>query len=91
MEILKPRYNATEFAQRGRVLYQEKIKSKVIDKDIGKFVAIDIETGDYEIDHDDYKATQRLLERQPEAQIWLVRVGERTTYRIGGYHSRNRT
>lgn len=91
MEVLKPRYNAMEFAKRGQSLYQEKVKSRMTDKDIGKFVAIDIETGAYEIDLDDYKATQRLLEHQPTAQIWLVRVGERTTYRIGGYHSRTRS
>ena len=91
MEALKPRHSATEFAERGRSLYQEKVKPHMTDSDEGKFVAIDIESGAYEIDSDDYRATERLLQWQPTAQIWLVRVGDRTTYRIGGYQSRKRS
>ena len=53
-------------------------------KDENKFVAIDIETGAYEIDRDDYTATEHLLRRYPAAQIWLLRVGHHTAYRIGG-------
>ena len=84
MEALKPRYSATEFAQRGQTLYEQKVRPVLTDADEGKFVAIDIETGAYEVDPDDYLATERLLRRQPNAQIWLCRVGDRTTYRIGG-------
>ena len=91
MEVLKPRYSATEFAERGRALYQERVKPQVANGDDGKFAAIDIETGAYEVDSDDYMATERLLQRQPTAQIWLVRVGDRTTYRMGGYQSRKRS
>ena len=53
-------------------------------KDESKFTAIDIETGAYEIDRDNYTATERLLSRHPTAQIWLIRIGYRTAYRIGG-------
>lgn len=88
MEVLKPRYSATEFAKRGQTFYDQKVHPHVTEADEGKFVAIDIETGIYEIDSDDYTATERLLRRQPTAQIWLVRVGQRTAYRIGGYLSR---
>ena len=83
MEALEPHYSPTEFTQRGRTLYEHEVLPHVTDKDEGKFVAIDIETGTYEIDPDDYTATERLLQRQPTAQIWLCRVGHRTTYQIG--------
>jgi hypothetical protein len=49
----------------------------------GQFVAIDIETGGYELDTDDYAATERLVARYPDAQIWIMRVGQPTAYRIG--------
>lgn len=88
MEALKPRYSLTEFAKRGQMLYEQKVQPHVTESDSGKFVAIDIETGIYEIDTDDYTATERLLQRQSTAQIWLCRVGQRTAYRIGGYLSR---
>ncbi|MBI2908185.1 MAG: hypothetical protein HYX92_11105 [Chloroflexi bacterium] len=88
MEALRPRHSAKEFAQRGQALYEEKVRPRVTDADKGKFVAIDIETGAYEIDADDFTATERLLQHRPAAQIWLGRVGQRTAYRIGGYPSR---
>ncbi len=46
-------------------------------------MVIDIETGAYEIDRDDYTATERLLIRHPHAHMWLLRVGPRTAYRLG--------
>lgn len=81
MEARKPRYGVREFAQRGQTCYERVIRSRITDRDAGKFVAIDIDTGSFEIDADDYTATERLLNRQPHAQIWLCRVGQKTTYR----------
>jgi hypothetical protein len=52
-------------------------------EDDGKFVAIDVETGDYEIDNDDYAAVARLRSRKPTADVWLMRAGYPTTYRMG--------
>jgi hypothetical protein len=49
----------------------------------GKFVAIDIETGVYEIDGDELVASDRLLARLPDAQIWLRQVGSRYVRRFG--------
>jgi hypothetical protein len=83
MTVLQPRYSQEEFARRGQEIYEREIRPQVESSDEGKFVAIDIETGGYEIDSDDYTATERLLARSPDAQIWLVRVGHRATYRIG--------
>ena len=40
-------------------------------EDDGKFVAIDVGTGDFEIDDDDYTAVVRLRTRSPRAEIWL--------------------
>ncbi len=49
----------------------------------GTFVAIDIETGAYEIDADELAASDRLLARVPGAQIWLQRIGSRYVRRFG--------
>lgn len=40
-------------------------------------------TDTYEVERDDYTVTEWLLARYPNAQIWLLRVGHRTAYRIG--------
>jgi hypothetical protein len=84
MAVLEPRYSKEEFAQRGQTIYERDIRPHLGAGDEGKFVAIDIETGAYEIDRDDYTATERLLGRHPHAQIWLLRAGQRTAYRLGG-------
>jgi hypothetical protein len=51
-------------------------------EDDGKFVAIDVTTGEFEIDGDDYTAVMRLRSRKPEADMWLMRAGYPTTCRI---------
>ena len=50
----------------------------------GKIVAIDLETGDFEIDAREIPACNRLEARHPDAQIWIVRVGSRYVRRFGG-------
>ncbi|MGH7964728.1 MAG: hypothetical protein ACRERD_23430 [Candidatus Binatia bacterium] len=83
MRVTTPRYSKEEFARRGQEIYDRDIRPRVEPSSEGKFVAIDIETGAYEIDADDYIATERLLARKPDAQIWLLRVGHRAAYRVG--------
>ena len=84
MSIHQPRYSKEEFARRGAEIYERDIRSQVEASNTGKFVAIDIETGSWEMDADDFTATERLVNRQPKAQIWLVRIGHDATYRFGG-------
>ena len=84
MHSLRPRYDKAEFARRGRELFDREVTPRVEPADDGAFVAIDIETGFFEIDRDDRAATDRLLARVPDAQIWLARIGHRATNRLGG-------
>jgi hypothetical protein len=47
-------------------------------------VAIDIETGgSFEVADDILPATDRLFERLPDAQPWIVRIGHRVVHRFG--------
>ena len=84
MESVERRYSKEEFARRGDAIYERDIRSVVEAGDKGKFVAIDIETGAYEIDTDEQVASDRLARRVPGAQIWLRRVGSRYVRRFGG-------
>jgi hypothetical protein len=83
MRATTPRYSKEEFAARGEAIYAREIKENLCPEDEGKFVLIDIETGDYEVDTDDMVATDRLFARHPEAQIWMRRVGSRYAYHVG--------
>jgi hypothetical protein len=84
MRSVKPRYSKEEFARRGDAIYKKSILPKLGAKEVGKFLAIDIETGEYEIAADEMKAGDKLLARLPEAQIWMVRVGYAAPLSFGG-------
>ncbi len=88
MTASKALYSSEDFSQRGQDIYDRDVRPALRPEDDDKFVAIDIGSGVYEIDGDDYAATERLLARQPHAQIWLARVGQRAAYRIGGAFAR---
>lgn len=75
------RYPKEEFARRGDALY-EQLMPAFAPSDDGKFVVIDIESGDYEIDADEIAASDRLLIRRPNAQSWLARIGARYARRM---------
>lgn len=79
----QPHYPKEEFARRGDEIYERDIRPSLEAGDEGKFVVIDIETGAYEIDKEELAASDRLLARHPNAQIWLVRVGSRYVRRFG--------
>jgi len=84
MSTSTSQYSPDEFSRRGQEIYDREIRPNVRPDDNDRFVAIDIESGSYEIDPDDFAATERLLAKRPDAQIWLARVGQRAAYRIGG-------
>lgn len=84
MTVRQPRYSKEEFAQRGDYLYETQIKSQVETGNDGKIVAIDLETGDFEVDKSKIAACDRLEARHPDAQIWMVRIGSRYVRRFGG-------
>ncbi len=79
----QPRYSKEEFARRGEEIYERDIRPHLTANDEGKFVVIDIETGGYEIDADELAASDRLLARHPDAQMWLIRAGSRYVRRFG--------
>jgi hypothetical protein len=84
MAVRQPRYSKEEFAQRGDAIYDSQIRSQVEEGNHGKIVAIDLETGDFEIDASEIAACDRLEVSHPDAQIWMVRIGSRYVRRFGG-------
>ncbi|MBD2303323.1 hypothetical protein H6G80_15335 [Nostoc sp. FACHB-87] len=84
MTVRQPRYSKEEFAHRGDYIYETQIKPQVEAGNDGKIVAIDLETGDFEIDKSEIVACDRLETRHPDAQIWIVRIGSRHVRRFGG-------
>ncbi|PSB11110.1 hypothetical protein C7B62_06685 [Pleurocapsa sp. CCALA 161] len=82
MALRQPRYSKEEFAQRGDALYESEVRSQVEEGNRGKIVAIDLETGAFEVDASEIAACDRLEARYPDAQIWIVRIGSRHVRRF---------
>lgn len=86
MTARQPRYSKEEFAHRGQALYAECVRPQVERGNRGRIVAIDIETGEFEVGDDAVTACGRLLARCPDAQPWCVRIGHRAMHRFGQLH-----
>lgn len=87
MTIRQPRYPLEEFAQRGDEIYDRDIRAQVEPAHNDEIVAIDIETGAWELDRDANVAADRLEARLPDAQTWVVRVDSRYVRRFGAGRS----
>ena len=73
-----------EMARLGKQIYERDIRPHVEADHHGEIVAIDVDSGDYAVGDMAVTAAERLRERRPHAQVWLMRVGHRTLYRFGG-------
>ena len=72
-----------DIAMRGEELYKENIQDMVEEEHKGKFLVVDIDTGDFAIADEDLEATDLLLSKQPNATVYGLRIGFPTAYRIG--------
>jgi len=83
MTVRQPRYSKEEFARRGHEIYEYRVCSQVEEGNHGRIVAIDIETGAFDVADDSLKAAKQLLMRFPDAQIFGIRIGHRAVHRFG--------
>jgi len=72
-----------EIARLGQQIYDDQIRQAVEPRLNGQFLVIDIATGDYEVDPDEMAAGDRLYQRHPNGDQFLIRVGHPTAHRIG--------
>jgi hypothetical protein len=84
MSATGPRLSREELARRGDDTFTRRVRPALRPEDEGKFVAIDVESGTFEIDEDEHAAVARLHSRVPGAQVWLVRAGYAATHRLRG-------
>ncbi len=77
-------YTTDEIVQRGQAIYEEQIRPKLSSEEQGKFLVVDIETGEFETDNSELAALKRAKIKNPDAALFLLRVGSTTAYRLGG-------
>jgi hypothetical protein len=81
------KYSPEEVEIRGEAIYERQIRRNVEAGNRGRFVVIDIETGEYQVDDDDLRATKRALAKRSDAVLYGLRIGYPTAYTLGGHTS----
>src|SRR5437667_37219 len=76
------KYSAEELARRGHEVYQKQVRPLMEEGNHGKVIAVDIDTGAFEVDDNIMTAGDRLFARLPDAQLWYVRIGYPAVYHI---------
>lgn len=72
-----------EVARRGNEIFETCIAARIKNEEPQWYVVIDVTTGNYEIDANALTASDRLLARHPDAQVWFRRVGSRYASHFG--------
>jgi hypothetical protein len=78
-----PRYSTDEIVARGKEIYENQLKSKLESQNFGKFLVIDIETGEYEMDEDDLSAAVRAYKKNPNGARYEMQIGYPVSGTIG--------
>ena len=79
----QPNLTDVEISALGKLIYRQNIRPTMTEKDIGKYVYVDVYSGEYEIAQDMLDATHRLRKRVPDACGFMVRVGYSAPVFIG--------
>ena len=78
-----PHYSTEEIGRRGREIYETRLRDKLEPEHIGKYLVIDIETGEYEMDEDGDAASLRAYKKKPDGARYGMRIGYRAWGHIG--------
>ena len=65
-------------------MYDRQLRGRVEASHKGKFLVLDIETGEYEIDDHELATLERAKSKNPDTALYMLRVSSSSAYRIGG-------
>ncbi len=71
-----------EIRRKAETMFKREIEPLISKEDPRKFLAIDVESGDFEVSASELDATDRVRARNPAATIWLRRVGSPVAHRL---------
>jgi hypothetical protein len=83
-EMWQTKYTSEEIRRRAEEIYRREIRPKLTPADKGKFLVVDIESGDYEMDEDDLSAAEILKARRPNGVFFGLRARYTSSYTLAG-------
>lgn len=78
------RFTSEQIVELGEEIYAQKLLDQLEPQHDGKFLALDVETGEYELDEDKLAAIDRARSKRADAPLYILRVGHPTAVKLGG-------
>ena len=79
------KYQRNELASRAHAIYDSELRHKLAPQENGRYLALAVETGDYEIGDRFGDANEKLRKRHPlPIQFFVFRVGYPAAVKMGG-------
>ena len=80
--IYETGFGGSDMGLKAKQIFQHRVAPILTDGDYGKYVVIDTETGEFEIDADSYQASRRAYDKRPGARTrYGARIGFRAASR----------
>lgn len=76
------RFSNEEITSRGQTLYDEQIRASVEPQHDGRFLVLDIDTGEYEIADVAVDAIGRMKARHADPALFILRIGRPAAYAL---------
>ena len=77
-------YTKEEVAARAKTLYEQAIRAHVEPENTGKYLVIDIDSGEYLMDDDEIALMKRAALKYSPYSLYGLRIGQRTMGRFAG-------
>ena len=76
---------ADDLLDRGKRVYEERLKSLLEAEHRGEIVAVEVESGDYFLEKGEIEAYDKAVAKHPGKEFAFLRVGARTTHFVGAF------
>lgn len=86
-----PKPDPATIAQRGRDIYNARLKMLLEPRHVGEYVVIEVIGGGFEVDRDHRGASDRAARRWPASPRYAMKVGSPTIGRVGHISSVERS
>jgi len=87
--MTKTAVDIEEIARRGEEYYDRLLRAKLEPEHKGKYLVLDVDAGDYELDASQLAALDRAEAKHPHGVFHIIRVGYRAVGRIGARFRRS--
>lgn len=77
-------YTTEETVALGEAIYERDIRPKVESEHTGKYLVVDVVTGDYSVSDNELAAFESAERKNPDGWFYVKRVGRKAVHRIGG-------